>query len=377
MALPLPRRRSDLLGPSSSLSLSFDHGYAGYDERADWAHTKADPKHGVVEGRTAFLRAFVSQFNDSDQYGPFLDRREAALKQQTARSVDAASSSPLLVGLGRWNPTGVGFNLDRFTGCPFIPGSSVKGLLREAARLVTSKELPALSETAIEYWKTNLSRIFGRGPGEKTGAAREEHAGSVRFFDAFPISWPSLELDVMTPHYGEYYGDPTAVAADWEDPVPVHFLRVPAKTVIRFWLAACPKEANSADLDNLAELLTIALDWLGVGAKTSSGYGWFESTGGSANAAGASANKADKPKEQRLEWPGVVLQYERGTGTLYAIFGAQKAYAKARDLEAIVPAELLAHIKDKTRKQQLTATVIVEEMGNDRKIVQVLAEGGS
>jgi CRISPR-associated protein Cmr6 len=373
MALPLPRRQSDLLRPSSSLSLSFDHGYAEYD--ANWAHTKADPKHGIIEGKTAFLRTFVSRFNDPNEYGPFLDRREAALKQQVAKSVEATSSAPLLVGLGRWNPTGVGFNLDRFTGCPFITGSSVKGLLREAARLVASAALPAQDEAAVPYWKANLSRIFGCGPGEKTGAAAEEHAGSIRFFDAFPIKWPSLELDVMTPHYGKYYGEPDAVAADWEDPVPVHFLRVPAKTTIRFWFAGRPKtEANAVDLDQVAALLPVALDWLGAGAKTSSGYGWFETAGGAANASGSSIKKAERAEGQRLEWLAAILQLEPGTGTLYAVHGAQKAYAKAKDLEALVSAELLARLKDKKRKQQLTATVIVEEMGNDRKIVQVRGE---
>ena len=366
--LPLPRRQSDLLARSTSLSLNFDHGYAGYD--ATWTHTKAD-RNGVGEGKTTFLQAFVSRFNDPHEYNPFLARRDAALAHQPeAKSVDATSSAPLLVGLGRWNPTGIGFNLDRFTGCPFIPGSSLKGLLREAARLVSSNELPDQSDASIAYWKANLTKVFGRGPGEKQEGTEEEHPGSVRFFDAYPIKWPTLELDVLTPHHSDYYGDPAKVAADWEDPVPVHFLRV-AKTTIRFWFAARhASDAKQSDLEQVAALLPVALDWIGIGAKTSSGYGWF---GGPEGAPVAGAKKAEMPKD-RHEWQDAVLQYEPGPGTLYAIQGTLKAYAKAKDLDAIVPAELLKRLKKGNHKQPLTATVIVEELGRDRKIVQFKSE---
>ena len=140
MALPLPRRQSDLQAGSLNLSLHFDHGYDGYDPRSDWAHRKADPKRGIVEGKTEFLRTFAKRSIDPKVYDEFRERREAALELRSASRVEATSTAPLLVGLGRWNPTEIWFNLDRFTGCPFIPGSSVKGLLREAARLGFSSQ---------------------------------------------------------------------------------------------------------------------------------------------------------------------------------------------------------------------------------------------
>lgn len=370
MALPLPRRQSDLLAGSPNLSLHFDHGYAGYDPK--WAHRKADPRYGVIEGRTEFLRTFVARFNDPNEYGPFLGRRDAALELRSAKSAEATSSAPLLVGLGRWNPTEIGFNLDRFTGCPFIPGSSVKGLLREAARLVAAQELPEPQKDAVDYWKGRRMKTFGRDTSDMPDAVADE-AGSVVFFDAYPIAWPRLELDVMTPHYGGYYGGNNAVAADWEDPVPVHFLRVPARTTIRFWFAGRPDAGvDAGDLDRIRELLPIALDWLGLGAKTSSGYGWFGRP-----VAGLGAERTDAiptpkvPTPKRLEWPAALLQYERGSGMLYAVHGNLKAYAKGKDLEALVPADLLTRLKDKKLKQDLTATVIVEEFSSDRRIVEV------
>jgi CRISPR-associated protein Cmr6 len=377
MALPLPRRQSDLQAGSLNLSLHFDHGYDGYDPRADWAHRKADPKRGIVEGKTEFLRTFAARSIDPKVYGGFLQRREAALELRSATRVESTSTAPLLVGLGRWNPTEIGFNLDRFTGCAFIPGSSVKGLLREAARLVSTQELPELQKDA-EYWKGQLMKIFGRGTSdEKPDAEAADEVGSVVFFDAFPVIGPRLEIDVMTPHYGGYYGGNNVFAADWEDPVPVHFLRVPASTTIRFWFAARPNSGvNAADIDRIWELLPVALDWLGLGAKTSSGYGWF---GSPVPGAGAERLNASQPRvatSKRLEWPAALLQYDRGNGTLYATQGILKAYAKGKDLETLVPADLLARVKDKNIKRPLTAFVIVEETGNDRRIVEVRSNAG-
>jgi CRISPR/Cas system CMR subunit Cmr6 (Cas7 group RAMP superfamily) len=190
MALPLPRRQAELLDRSQNRSLWFDRGYAGYDSK--WTPVK--------EGKTAFLRAFVTRFNDSHEYGPFLARREAAFAQQSATMVEATSSAPLLIGLGRWNPTELGFNFDRFTGSAFIPGSSVKGLLRAAARLVGAGEIEdPRANAAADYWKTHLHKIFGRGTGDAFIKDNADEAGSVCFYDAYPVKWSGIELDVFTP----------------------------------------------------------------------------------------------------------------------------------------------------------------------------------
>jgi CRISPR-associated protein Cmr6 len=370
MALPLPRRQADLLVRSPNLSLTFDRGYAGYD--AKWAHTKANPKRGIVEGKTAFLRAFVTRFNDPNEYGPFLARREAALADRSAISVEAISSSPLLVGLGRWNPTELGFNFDRFTGCPYIPGSSVKGLLRETARLVGAGEIEdsRITKAAAEYWKGHVESVFGRGTGDSSSAPHADEAGSVCFYDAYPVKWPGIELDVMTPHAGAYYAAREPVAADWEDPVPVHFLRIPAKTTIRFWFGKRrDMPAAAADPAQIGVLLPVALDWLGVGAKKSSGYGWFAAP--EADTGRTTVQPATTRVAKRLEWNDARLQYNRGDGSLTALHGSLKAHAKAGDVATVVPAELLTRLKDKNLTRPVFGDVDVEELGNGWKIVAV------
>jgi CRISPR-associated protein Cmr6 len=35
----------------------------------------------------------------------------------------------------------------------------------------------------------------------------EDNAGKIIFFDAFPIEKPTISVDVMNPHYSDYYSE--------------------------------------------------------------------------------------------------------------------------------------------------------------------------
>jgi CRISPR type III-B/RAMP module RAMP protein Cmr6 len=263
MPRPFPDPLKGLVGGATSLSLRFDRGYDGYDG-PNWRHRIANPKEEITEGKRSFLTAFTSAFNKGEsraEYEAFLKRRTAAL--QPLEPIPLSSTAAIIVGIGRWNPVEVGFTLDRLTGSPFLPGSSVKGLLVAAAKLVAEGDL----EGDEAFWNEHRKRIFGE----------QETASTFDFYDAYPSNWPTLEVDVMTPHHGKYYGNPSEVPADWDDPVPVSFLRLAAKTPFLFWCG--PRQGKTAlpgDIEALKALLITALDWLGIGAKTTSGYGWFD-----------------------------------------------------------------------------------------------------
>jgi CRISPR-associated protein Cmr6 len=89
--------------------------------------------------------------------------------------------------------------LHRVYGLPFIPGSGLKGMTRAYAELVEEK-----SEREREFY-----RVFG------SQREDEEQAGEVIFFDAIPAQVPQLKLDVMNPHYSEYYRGGNIPPADW------------------------------------------------------------------------------------------------------------------------------------------------------------------
>ncbi len=229
------------------------------------------------QGKSAFLAAYAALFNrtSAQEFEAFLARRTVALEDLglTVAGVEMISRSRLVVGLGLPHPTETGFLLDRLTGSPYLPGSSIKGALRAAARWTAEGELlagrePSEQEDARRFWLSDHDRIFGPAINDGSSPAQ----GSAVFFDAFPAVWPKLEVDVLVPHYGAWYGDGDEPPADWENPIPVAFLTVAARTPFRFYLGARGATAD-ADLLQLRRLIEPAFGLLGLGGKRSSGYG--------------------------------------------------------------------------------------------------------
>ena len=181
-----------------------------------------------------------------------------------ARTIEYKTETRLLAGLGYKNGAEVGLTIHPLYGFPYLPGSSVKGLVRAWA---AQQGADAAA----------MTRIFGSAnPSE--GHEDMHQQGAVHFYDALPSEWPRLELDVMTPHFGPYYQDPARnPPAVWHDPVPVVFLAVAPNVSFRFLLVAHPGAygARPSDLDLAAEWLGEALAWFGAGGKTGAGFGRF------------------------------------------------------------------------------------------------------
>ncbi len=169
-----------------------------------------------------------------------------------------------VTGLGRNHPVENGFGWHHLLGVPFLPGSSVKGVVRAWA----------------DGWIENtdgeeIARIFG-----PKGKDAEKSVGSVIFFDAVPVEPVKVEADVMTPHYGPYYQPqgPPQPPGDWFAPVPIPFLTVAPGQAFLF--AVVPRRVgcreNEQDCRQVLEWLQDALASIGAGAKTAVGYGRFQ-----------------------------------------------------------------------------------------------------
>jgi CRISPR type III-B/RAMP module RAMP protein Cmr6 len=355
MTIPLPDPLRDLVAKSESLSLRFDRGYDGYDETKNWKHRQAGAGKQGKEGKTQFLETFVEAFKGNAQakelYEQVLARRVKAL--EPLAPVQHTGTSALIVGIGRWNPVEVGFTFDRFTGSPFLPGSSVKGLLRAAAELVGKGEL----DGDRAFWSAAaVGRVFGK----------QELHGAFVFYDACPAHWPALEVDVMTPHHSKYYDGTLKIAADWDEPVPVHFLRVKAGTRFLFWFGPRshqPKNAEDraqieADRAAIETLLTIALDWLGVGAKTSSGYGWFETP----------AAPPPPPPEEIVVWENALLEWLPQTGSIKITYGSQRTETKDPQILNALPVEVWTRLR---KHKKVTARVRVKRDHNLFKVTGI------
>lgn len=238
-------------------SLLFDRGFREFKEKGSGLEVPPTAKAG-------FLASVAGKHGS---VGPFLARRRAVMQRLGSHEIALCSQTPLVIGLGLPSPLETGFLFDRLTGCPYLPGSSVKGLARATARLVASGEL----DGDRAYWQAAFDRAFGPAIGGEALARK----GRLVFYDAFPTQWPALAVDVLTPHYGAYYRDPTQVPADWEDPIPVLFLSLVPGTAFTFWVGSSGSALTEDERDKVQRLLVLGLDWLGIGGKRSQGYGAF------------------------------------------------------------------------------------------------------
>ncbi|MDI6861167.1 MAG: type III-B CRISPR module RAMP protein Cmr6 [Caldisericia bacterium] len=188
----------------------------------------------------------------------------------------------LIIGLGGVHPQETSMTLHHIYGIPYIPGSAVKGVTKHWAVLKFAEQKmnkdnksfeDAVEQISSDLEKGNeldleignikfgeLIKIFGT----------QKHQGKVYFIDAYPVSDINLKIDIMNPHYPDYYSGKQP-PADWQNPKPVEFLTV-EKTTFRFYLIS---QDNSL-LQKSEVLLKEALEKFGIGAKTSLGYGIFK-----------------------------------------------------------------------------------------------------
>lgn len=193
-------------------------------------------------------------------------------------------SSALISGLGSGHPHETGLVLDRNTGVPYLPASSIKGVMRLAYALELAERDPSVVEPDQRDPKQlvvpdkHLRKYFG-----DTESGEGMVRGQVVFLDAFPEKAECLQLDIMNPHYsGYYHGDTPPV--ENKNPLPVKFISVKPGTVFVFRLMVDPLlsrkyvDNNFAAEDRavLSAVFERACTQLGFGAKTAAGYGRFE-----------------------------------------------------------------------------------------------------
>lgn len=326
--LPLPPVVAAALGTSgTSRSLVFDRGFDQWTQR--WEVIKAGKD--VTEGRQHFLAEFAERSRDpsvfkSSEYEHRQERRAGLLERLGARTVCARTEARLVMGLGLSHPTETGLLLDRLTGSPYLPGTSIKGLLRAAARWVGEGELEISGEEdAAGFWSEHRNRLFGPALGSEATAAK----GELIVYDAFPERWPRLELDILTPHYSPYYSNENEPPADWHDPTPVPFLTVAAGTSFLFAFGSRNPDRKEEDLDHVVKLLRSALGELGLGGKTAAGYGVF------ARRTGGDGASTEGESETAL-WREAELSWEPGKSLLEASFQGDVAHSQHDEARALL-----------------------------------------
>ena len=177
--------------------------------------------------------------------------REVFGDRMRSMTLRVANGSVLAIGLG--NPSALfemGFTLDRTLGVPYLPGSAVRGATRSFANL--------------EGQGADADALFGT----------PDCAGTVAVFDALPNIDVTVGTEVITPHFAEWYTNGEA-PGEWYSPVPVEFLVLTGGS-FSVDLLDTMVGSDRPDLESAAELVANGLFDLGIGGKTSSGFGVLE-----------------------------------------------------------------------------------------------------
>lgn len=213
-------------------------------------------------------------------------------------------------------------------GVPYIPASSIKGVVRSwvitkvfGGNAPVDEEDYSMINAEYRALKTNrlFCEIFGASesiervvfeenkPKERNNsyvkekeksAIGKESQGKVVFFEGLPIVPPQLTPDVINVHYQDWY-KPEGYSAptDFQKTNPVVFLTVTSES--QFQTAVGSKDGNKkisiwdgwqelakpVGLNEDSTLIELAKKWLnlalkehGIGAKTAIGYGYMEET---------------------------------------------------------------------------------------------------
>jgi len=289
------------------------------------------------EWRKKSCEAIKAGKAQTEKVSAFSDFISTMVETKSAAIVFAKLEARLIIDSAGGVLENGGICLDRTSGIPFIPGSTVKGAARRYAiyQVGETEDLDEKAKLLVQ-----ICRIFGYGDQEWNGGREEKHnhshsdfwlamvplcdggqehdhtrderwdtvsekaakilakdlsrtlddekplplqlpnlAGSVCFLPAYPNKDPGIETDVLTCHHGDYYAAGTGsrdIATDDEDPNPVFFPTVAAGGTFQFPLVLNGNLGRGKeDLDQAGKWLASGLELFGVGAKTNAGYGWF------------------------------------------------------------------------------------------------------
>lgn len=232
-----------------SWSLFFDK-FSGYSTKKEPILKEVVKHYNAASSKDFIKRGILNKYS-------FFKNLE---KSKVMRFIYLENRSRLLVNMGHSCVLeNVGFSFERISGIPCVPGSALKGVVSNWALWEANGDA-AFEENLPNFSKdrsilnSELVDIFGANEGEA-------EQGKINFYGIFPLEVPSLEIDILTPHQGGRI-------------IPNNFLTVAAGTK---WVI--PIALNRGDESILAraeELIEQCLKNYGVGAKTASGYGKFE-----------------------------------------------------------------------------------------------------
>lgn len=249
----------------------------------EWTQNRRVEFSSSTEMMQKLFQRSINSFSSSSKSLEKIQEKQRAyidyLKEMSVMSfeIKAKSSSPFITGLGSSHPTETGMILDRNTGLPYTPASSIKGVLRLSQAINCADENGNVDEN-----DKRIVKYFGT-----TSDAQEAKRGQLVILDAYPDSErvPKLKLDIMNPHFGKYYSGENRQPVETESPVPIKFLTVKEGTTFVFRCAFMPlgneilsENEHQEIQQDVDAMFDTAFETVGFGGKTAIGYGRFKRT---------------------------------------------------------------------------------------------------
>lgn len=247
---------------------------------------------------SALQEALHLNRNDSDCLSALADRQQAifdaSCQPNNGMTLDARATAPFTTGLGIAHPLENGFSFLSPYGLPYLPGSGIKGVLRQAVRELASgdwRDAEGWPQPTDFPWPgggentptlTLLDVLFGR---ESNAGDGDHFRGVLTVWDAIPrLKNHHLKVDIMTPHHQGYFqkGEPPH---ENDSPLPIQFLTLAPGTGFTFYVQCdthrlarvSPALTEDNNWQTLLEAaFQHAFEWLGFGGKTAVGYGAME-----------------------------------------------------------------------------------------------------
>jgi CRISPR/Cas system CMR subunit Cmr6 (Cas7 group RAMP superfamily) len=219
-----------------------------------------DDRKAVDSAKRRWLQHRLSD-GDAALRKALLRRRRAAVARLGRQG---RPSAEVRLTVTRWSPLAIGHSgagtandnslaLHTVSGDPVLPASALKGVAR------------ALGGDGHD-------RLFGHPGGGDGGGA----LGAVTFLAGLPTGKLGVRPAVLTPHAQPYYADPeNNPPSGHYPPVPVEFLAVRDGAFVAHVIGRDDSDDARRDVAAAARLLADAADEIGVGAKTSAGFGYL------------------------------------------------------------------------------------------------------
>lgn len=313
---------------------------------------------------------------------------------QRLLQLEAVATAPFATGLGNEHPLENGFAFLNPYGLPYLAGSGVKGVIRQASRELASGafgdthgwdsspryKLPISPQQGREaVLLSMLDVLFGR----ETEEGEQEHfRGVLTFWDVIPeISGDRLLVEIMTPHQSHYYQQKPDAGSitphDSGQPNPICFLTVPPGSKFVFYVDCHRMQLERIAPDLLENerwrgLISAAFEhafrWLGFGAKTAVGYGAMKpATIPSPKAASATERREVTSSDSaKTVWQGATLRFDAGQQSVRATHGKlSTAPLRGKELEAFFEKLGSDRVHELKNKKSLAGVdVEIETVGN-------------